>query len=80
MVAEVAKSSVRFADKAYIYNVWLQGEFDMTLKEFKNQLFRCHQSRLVRLSRADLCMAFDAHYLCCSEINVQGSRFHFIEL
>jgi hypothetical protein len=77
------------ADRAFIGSIYehmphnVAGELaadGLSLDAFKSRLIRLHQSRLLRLTRADLVGAMDPFEVERSEAIYHGASFHFVAL
>ncbi|MDB4954578.1 MAG: hypothetical protein JWO36_2147 [Myxococcales bacterium] len=82
-LASATRDGVFGDRKVFIASVWSQLKqlptwASMTLDEFKQRLIAAHRAGDLTLARADLVAAMDPHLVATSEINADGSSFHFI--
>ena len=79
-VARSPQSKKFHGDRVFIGSVKDLGFPRMPRAKFDAMLIEAHQSRLLRLSRADLVGAMDVNLVQQSEVRFQSATFHFIVL
>ena len=77
-VAKSPQSKKYYDEHVFIGSVKDLGFPRMDRAKFDKMLVEAHQSRLLRLSRADLVGAMDPHLVEHSEVKFQSAEFHFI--
>jgi len=77
-VAKSPQSKKYYEEHVFISSVKDRGFPRMERSKFDAMLIEAHQSRLLRLSRADLVGAMDPELVRQSEVRFQSAEFHFI--